>query len=100
MTYVEEFSLVFDSASTSNTSRSHVMQGVLMCVHLDFKKHADKAEIIPITLATPKLVIQELVINTDDVFEDPDDDAPNKLIKIANDERDDSLEYEHLVKKL
>jgi len=32
------------------------MHGVLMGVHLAFKKQADKAEIIPIKLDTPKLV--------------------------------------------
>lgn len=41
-------------------------------------------------------LLSELRINRDDIFEDPDDDVPAKLMKIANDERDDFLEWEHL----
>jgi len=35
-------------------------------------------------------------INREDVFEEPDDDIPSKLNRIANDERDAFLEWQHL----
>jgi hypothetical protein len=41
-------------------------------------------------------LLSELGINREDVFEEPDDDVPSKLIKIANDERDALLEWQHL----
>jgi hypothetical protein len=41
-------------------------------------------------------LLSELGINREDVFEEPDDDVPAKLIKIANDERDAFLEWKHL----
>lgn len=56
-TSVDEFYLLFDSVSTSNTSLVHSIHGDGMCVHRDFKHQADKAEIIPIKLATPSEVI-------------------------------------------
>jgi len=43
-------------------------------------------------------LLSDLGINRDDVFEDPDDDVPAKLIRIAEDERDAFLEWKHLNK--
>jgi len=40
--------------------------------------------------------LSELRINREDVFEEPDDDVASKLLKIANDERDAFLEWQHL----
>jgi len=33
---------------------------------------------------------------SEDVFEEPDDDVPAKLNRIANDERDSFIEWKHL----
>ena len=52
--------------------------------------------IVSPTFGSNDKLLSELGINRDDVFEDPDDDVPAKLMKIANDERDDFLEWEHL----
>jgi len=41
-------------------------------------------------------LLSELGINREDVFEEPDDDVPAKLNRIANDERDAFLEWRHL----
>jgi len=41
-------------------------------------------------------LLSELGINREDVFEEPDDDVPAKLIRIADDERDAFLEWKHL----
>ena len=41
-------------------------------------------------------LLSELGINRTDVFEEPDDDVPAKLIRIANDEMDSFLEWRHL----
>jgi hypothetical protein len=41
-------------------------------------------------------LLSDLGIDRADVFEEPDDDVPAKLIKIANDERDAFLEWQHL----
>ena len=66
-----------------------------------YKEHfKDNLRILVVspTFGSNYKILQELGIDKEDVFEDPDDDVPNKLIKIANQERDDFLEYEHLVK--
>jgi len=41
-------------------------------------------------------LLSELGIDRADVFEEPDDDVPSKLLEIANDERDSFLEFQHL----
>jgi hypothetical protein len=41
-------------------------------------------------------LLSELGINRNDVSEDPDDNLPEKIRKIADDERDDFLEWENL----
>ena len=41
-------------------------------------------------------LLSDLGINREDVFEEPDDDIPSKLIRIADDERDAFLEWKHL----
>jgi len=52
--------------------------------------------IVSPTFGSNYKLLSELGINREDVFEDPDDDVPAKLIRIADDERDAFLEWKHL----
>ena len=48
--------------------------------------------IVSPTFGSNYKLLSELGINREDVFEDPDDDVPAKLIRIADDERDAFLD--------
>jgi len=50
------------------------------------------------TFGSNYAILKDLNIKKEDVFDEPDDNIAEKLIKICDDERDDFLEYEHLVK--
>ena len=50
------------------------------------------------TFGSNYAILKDLGIKKEDVFDDPDDNIADKLVKICDDERDDFLEYEHLVK--
>lgn len=66
-----------------------------------YKEHfKDDLRIIVVspTFGSNYAILKDLGIKKEDIFEDPDDGVPEKLMKIANDERDDLLEYEHLIK--
>jgi hypothetical protein len=52
--------------------------------------------IVSPTFGSNYKLLSDLGIDRADVFEEPDDDVPAKLIKIANDERDAFLEWRHL----
>jgi len=52
--------------------------------------------IVSPTFGSNYKLLSELGINREDVFEEPDDDVPAKLNRIANDERDAFLEWKHL----
>ncbi len=52
--------------------------------------------IVSPTFGSNYKLLSELGINREDVFEEPDDDIPSKLIRIADDERDALLEWQHL----
>jgi len=52
--------------------------------------------IVSPTFGSNYKLLSELGINREDVFEEPDDDVPAKLIRIADDERDAFLEWKHL----
>jgi len=52
--------------------------------------------IVSPTFGSNNKLLSDLGINREDVFQDPDDDVPAKLIKIADDERDAFLEWKHL----
>ena len=52
--------------------------------------------IVSPTFGSNYKLLSELGINREDLFEDPDDDVPARLIKIADDERDAFLEWKHL----
>jgi tRNA(Met) C34 N-acetyltransferase TmcA len=41
-------------------------------------------------------LLSDLGIKSEDVFEEPDDDVPAKLNRIANDERDSFIDWQHL----
>jgi len=52
--------------------------------------------IVSPTFGSNYKLLSELGISREDVFQEPDDDVPAKLIRIANDERDAFLEWKHL----
>jgi hypothetical protein len=54
--------------------------------------------IVSPTFGSNYAILKDLGIKKEDVFDEPDDNIAEKLIKICDDERDDFLEYEHLVK--
>ena len=70
----------------------------LVRMYKEYYKDNLRILIVSPTFGSNYKILQELGIDKQDVFDDPDDDKPNKIIKIANQERDDFLEYEHLVK--
>ena len=52
--------------------------------------------IVSTTAGSNYKLLSQLGVKREDIFSDPDDSIPEKLIKIAEDERDDFLEWEHL----
>lgn len=70
----------------------------LMRMYREHFKDDLRIIIVSPTFGSNYKMLQDLGIKKEDVFDDPDDGIPEKLMKIANDERDDLIEYENLCK--